>query len=144
MSENPEEARLKKIFEFIDQDKDGTLAKSDLEYCLTTYLNHTKKEATIKSEKIISNLDLNNTGLIEYSEFIMCTMSKQDILCEENLIEAFTALKSEETGLINHQSLQNIFGNNISLDRFFTDRDYYEEFPEINLKDKVPIIYIYI
>ena len=144
MGENPEEACLKKIFEFLDHDQDGILNRADLEFCLTTYLNHTITEAKIKTQKLILSIDFNNNEVIEYSQFLMGAMKKEYILTDANQEDAFRVLKSGKNGLINCKSLKNILGEEINYQKFFLDRGYYEESPCASHQKEVIYIYIYI
>lgn len=50
---------------------------------------HPKQEALKKVETVFSEVDFNNDGTINFSEFITVTIEKEKLLTEDNLKKAF-------------------------------------------------------
>lgn len=50
---------------------------------------HPQQEALKKVETVFSEVDFNNDGTINFSEFITVTIKKEKLLTEDNLKKAF-------------------------------------------------------
>ncbi len=50
---------------------------------------HPKQASLQKIESVFSEIDFNNDGTINFSEFITVTMEKEKLLTEDNLKRAF-------------------------------------------------------
>lgn len=80
--------KLKEVFQQFDKNGDGVLERNEL---LEGYmkLGKTKKQAARIVDRIMSQIDLNNNGTIDYSEFLMANLRHEDITSSEKLKEAF-------------------------------------------------------
>lgn len=80
--------KLKDIFRQFDKNGDGVLERDEL---LEGYmkLGKTKEQAKKIVDKIMREIDLNNNGTIDYSEFLMANLKYEDALSNEKLKEAF-------------------------------------------------------
>ncbi len=80
--------KLKQVFQQFDKNGDGVLERDEL---LAGYikLGKTKREALRIVDDILDKIDLNKNGNIDYSEFLMANLQKDDVTSQEKLKEAF-------------------------------------------------------
>ena len=60
---------------------------------------------------MIKSIDLDGNGVIDYNEFLTCTMNKEKILKNENLEICFKAFDSDNSGKISLDEISAIFNN---------------------------------
>lgn len=53
-----------------------------------------RENAESEVEKIFEKMDVENTGFLDYSEFIVATMNRQQLLSKENLEATFSTFDS--------------------------------------------------
>ena len=93
-------------FRKIDRNGDGKISKDEL---LQVYLmTKNIKEATNEAAKIMDQFDTNNSGFIDYSEFITACLKQEDIVNENNLMRAFKMFDADSSGKINIQELSEV------------------------------------
>jgi calcium-dependent protein kinase len=56
-------------------------------------------------------VDVNNSGFIDYSEFLMASAQKEALLSKNNLDNAFRVFDTDGSGKINAMELKEILGN---------------------------------
>lgn len=56
-------------------------------------------------DEIISKADFDNNGKISYSEFIVATVRKEELLEEQNLRTAFELFDSDHSGFISKREI---------------------------------------
>ena len=88
MNSKQNEEKLYAIFKDIDTDNDGTLTIQELKEGFGEYLGENIMFEN-ELERIIKNVDFNNNGKIEYSEFITACTNVSTMLSEKYLQEAF-------------------------------------------------------
>ena len=76
-----------KTFKDIDANGDGQLTKQELIQGYKKLFPHEDPEAEV--EKIMSSVDANNSGVLDYSEFVIATMNKKNMLSKQKLEKAF-------------------------------------------------------
>ena len=104
VGQNEEVQKLKEEFDKIDHNKDGVLSKDELVNCKfhfyfeNNFFNfnnlglskiYPKQEAIMKVDTVFSEVDFNNDGTINFSEFITVTLKKEKLLSEDMLKKAF-------------------------------------------------------
>ena len=57
-------------------------------------------------EKLMTSLDRDSNGVIDYSEFLTAAVSKQALLSQQNLEKAFKMIDSDGNGTISINELQ--------------------------------------
>lgn len=83
-----EKKKLNAIFMALDEDGDGTLTKEELlKGYIKLYGSHEKAIAEV--ETLMAIADVDNNGLIDYSEFLLATGNKKEMISEENVRQAF-------------------------------------------------------
>ncbi len=103
------EQSLRKLFSVFDADDDGQISKEEL---MNGYraLTLTKDIADREVEEVFQHVDLNNNGIIDYNEFLVANLKRQQISSEKNLREAFMFFDQKQKGYIDIDDLRRIFG----------------------------------
>ena len=91
-----DEAKIRKIFDTFDLNRDGQLTKEEIIAGYSKLYGDSKK-AKKQADQIMKNVDLNNNGLIDYNgtlfarslEFLVANLQQNNALNEENLRKAF-------------------------------------------------------
>ena len=99
-------AGLREAFLGFDKDGDGRLNKEEIEEAMnkhTGFSNHNIRE-------LIETVDLNNSGQIDYSEFLAATINWENELSKERLEAAFKAFDIDGSGTISADELKTILG----------------------------------
>lgn len=55
-------------------------------------------------------MDMDNNGTIDYNEFLTAAYNKEQLLCDENLVQAFKKIDSNNDGYITQKSIKKAFG----------------------------------
>lgn len=89
-SNNSEEEKkeILQVFQSLDLDGDGSLNKEELIEGYRRLLGK-NKEVEEKVEKVLSFLDTNNNGSLDYSEFLIGTIDQKQFLTDKRLRRGF-------------------------------------------------------
>ena len=99
-------ADLLKQFLLWDKNKDGVLNKQEI---IESYRNVYGTIDPDIVENIIKSIDLDGNGVIDYHEFLNCTMNREKILSKKNLKYAFNAFDKDGNGSISIDEIMAIF-----------------------------------
>lgn len=83
-----EKAELQQTFTALDKNADGKLSKEELIEGYTTIYGDPKLAAK-EVDQIMANVDVDHNGFIDYSEFLVASMNKKQLLSKANLQKAF-------------------------------------------------------
>ena len=101
-----ENKRLAENFKRLDKNGDGKLSFEEL---LEAYkLNMSGDIALEEVEKIMKQVDINNSGFIDYSEFLIASAKKEVLLSKNNLENAFLMFDTDSSGKINASELRDM------------------------------------
>ncbi len=80
--------KLRVEFAKLDTNGDGILQKEEL---ISAYVKLGKSPAAAKNivEDLMDNLDANNNGTIDFSEFLTANMNMEEAMADKQLMEAF-------------------------------------------------------
>lgn len=110
--------RLSEAFLKIDKNQDGKLSQSELLDALTNtsilvprkkglfgsrgfeILNMNRESVLEEAERIMKEVDTNESGFIDYYEFITACSAKEELLTKENINSAFRMLDEDKSGKI--------------------------------------------
>ncbi|CAD8171529.1 unnamed protein product [Paramecium pentaurelia] len=107
--QNQEISELKATFHALDKNHDGNLNKLELIAGYQDILKN-KELAEEKVNKILDDLDLNHSNLIDYSEFIMGAMKFEKLVSIERIKLAFRMLDTNGDGYISKEELEDSMG----------------------------------
>lgn len=104
---------LRRIFECIDRDFDGRINKSDVKHAFLEVFGRKLEDYQI--ELMMKNIDHDNSGFIEYEEFLRATISRDLIFNEENLKMGFNLFDIDCNGYISAEEINKTIGGGKSL-----------------------------
>ena len=103
-----ESKKLAENFKRLDKNGDGKLSKEELMEAYETSMGY---EAALEEvEKVMQQVDVNNSGYIDYSEFLMASSQKEVLLSKANLDNAFRTFDTDGSGKISAIELKELFG----------------------------------
>ncbi|CAD8181434.1 unnamed protein product [Paramecium pentaurelia] len=110
MTSQQEQDELVKTFQTLDQDKNGILSKDELIEGYTLVLKD--KDLAIKEvNKILQIVDLNQSGQVDFSEFLMAAMNQEKLVSLERVKAAFKIFDANDDGKISKEELENMIGS---------------------------------
>ena len=115
-----EKNELTSIFKSLDASGDGKITEQEL----VVYCNKIFGESLTAEEihNIMLRIDTDNSGYIDYSEFLAAAMDKKKLLSSERLDAAFQAFDRDSNGKITAQELKYLLESEIKLDITAYDR----------------------
>jgi calcium-dependent protein kinase len=111
LANKEENLKLSKIFTALDTDGDGRLSKEELLNEFLKTRNFEQAEAVVL--KVMKEVDINRSGFIDYSEFLMASMKIENLLCKNYLESAFKAFDYGGKGWISVCDLERVLGNEV-------------------------------
>ena len=107
-----EVANLKNMFMSIDKNGDGSLTIAEMMEGIQ------KSGIDIQSlgldlKEVLSNIDSNNSGVIDYTEFIAATLEKKKYMREDRLWSAFRVFDVDGNGTISKAELHKILNGGV-------------------------------
>eukprot|EP00347_Sterkiella_histriomuscorum_P016451 403353126 len=101
--------KFKDIFNCFDINGDGIITLDELKELLTQHLNLSKDRSNKEAYRILQNLDINQNGAVDFTEFVIAIVSTKDILTDDKLLNAFNMLDMDGNGRITKEDLQQVF-----------------------------------
>ena len=96
------------MFRELDKNGDGVISKDELIEAFSIDMD--LKAAELEVERIMKQVDVNNSGSIDYTEFTMACTEKSVLLSKENLDAAFRAFDTDGSGKISAEELKQVLG----------------------------------
>jgi calcium-dependent protein kinase len=93
-----ETQHLMQTFQALDIDKNGVLSKQEIVVGYKNIFGKAQNDREI--EEMIDKLDSNNSGVIDYSEFITATINKQTLLSKAKLEGTFKLFDQDGDGYL--------------------------------------------
>lgn len=111
-----EKENLSKIFKAIDKNGDGKLSKEEIMNGYGEFFGKTLNQEDV--ELLFDSVDIDKSGFIDYSEFVIASMNEKQLLTNEKLAAAFKMFDKDGSGLISAEEIKDVlgFGQNLSLD----------------------------
>ena len=106
-----ERSKLNDIFKAFDKNNDGELSREELIQGYTQMYGSYER-AVSEVTKILAKIDANNSGSIDYSEFMMATMDLSNLLTTEKLQAAFNMFDQDGSGSITIDEIIAVLGGN--------------------------------
>jgi len=103
-----EKEKLMQVFNALDKEGDGKLSKQGLVEGWAKLGGENISQEEI--DEIMKQIDVDNNGLINYSEFVMAATTKQTALSEEKIKQVFNYLDKDKKGYVDREDIKHIFG----------------------------------
>jgi calcium-dependent protein kinase len=110
---------MRKAFMEFDENGDGHLTKEELRKGLLKVMTPT--EAQNEVNRIMTLMDNDNNGYIEYEEFLRATLNKDSLLTDQNLQQAFSLFDKDNSGKISAVEIKKAFGGENDNDSIFEE-----------------------
>lgn len=107
-SSSSELGDLRKAFTNFDKEKNGTISFDEFRSSLFSFAN---SECQVR--EMFDAVDVDNTGVIHYTEFLAATIEAHGIIEEERLAEAFDRLDCDDSGFISLSDLRDLFAGEL-------------------------------
>ena len=90
---NQKNKELTQVFKALDKDGNGKISKGELvEYFSSEY---EQEKAEMIAKKILDNLDADENGCIDYTEFLAASIDRSELWSKENMKKAFAMMEKE-------------------------------------------------
>ena len=103
-----EKENLARIFKAIDKNGDGKLSKEEILDGYDQFFG--KNMDKVEIEKMFDSVDLDRSGFIDYSEFVVAAMNEKNLLTNEKLQSAFKMFDKDGSGFISSEEIKEILG----------------------------------
>jgi calcium-dependent protein kinase len=103
-----EKENLAKIFKAIDKNGDGKLSKEEILDGYDQFFGKNMDKTEI--EKMFEAVDIDQSGFIDYSEFVVAAMNEKNLLTNEKLQSAFRMFDKDGSGYISSDEIKEILG----------------------------------
>ena len=97
------------LFKNLDKDKDGTISKDELKAMMMKN-GMTEEEATANSDLILEKVDVDQSGALDYTEFLRAAVSRNKYLTRENIVKAFEMFDQDRSGSIEVEEIKHWLG----------------------------------
>jgi len=111
-----EKDNLAKVFREFDKNGDGKLSMDEIK---DGYLNHYGKVMSDDDvERMFAAVDTDNSGFIDYSEFVVAAMNEKNLVTNERLAAAFKMFDKDGSGIISSDEIKEVlgFGSDLTAD----------------------------
>eukprot|EP00578_Thalassiosira_sp_NH16_P021397 CAMPEP_0181101490 /NCGR_PEP_ID=MMETSP1071-20121207/13782_1 /TAXON_ID=35127 /ORGANISM="Thalassiosira sp., Strain NH16" /LENGTH=548 /DNA_ID=CAMNT_0023184345 /DNA_START=50 /DNA_END=1696 /DNA_ORIENTATION=+ len=99
---------MRKAFDKFDEKKDGVISMEEFKLALAEF-NYTDEELA----GMFSQMDVNNNGVILYTEFLAATLEMHGRVEEKRLAEAYDHIDDDDSGYISKENLIKLLGEDV-------------------------------
>jgi calcium-dependent protein kinase len=110
MATKEEKNKMLKIFQALDLNGDGQLSREELIHGYKQIMS--SKDAEAEVDIIMKAVDNNHSGTIEYTEFVMATVNKQNMLSKEKLDRIFHVIDKDGNGYLDIEEIKCVLNPN--------------------------------
>jgi len=106
--------KLRDVFTEFDKNGDGELDRDELIEGYQKLLG-SKEKAIKEVDEVLEKIDINKNGSIDFTEFLMTNLEKDDVISEEKLMSAFKLFDVDGNGSISVEEICAVlFGSTIT------------------------------
>jgi len=99
---------MAKVFKAFDKNGDGRLSMDEVKQ---GYLDHYGKVISDDEvEKMFKAVDADNSGFIDYTEFVVAAMNESELNSNEFLQAAFKMFDKDGSGMISAEEIKQVLG----------------------------------
>ena len=102
-----EKTRLYNIFKSLDKDGDGQLDRNELKESYSKNVSLFSSESEL--EEIFSKIDVNKTGQIDFSEFLLASLDYKKGIKEKELKQIFSLIDKDKSGTLEKSEIAEFF-----------------------------------
>ena len=100
--------KLNQEFRLLDQNGDGKISTDELLQAYLRVMDHGK--AMVEVDKVMKSIDSNESGFIDYSEFVTACLKADVIANKDNLVLAFKRFDADGNGKLTPDELKQLLG----------------------------------
>jgi calcium-dependent protein kinase len=105
---NEEQQKMRHMFEQMDKDFDGKLSRQEI---IEGFKEMEVDDPEGEADKIMANIDFDDNGSIEFTEWCTATMDKRKMLSKERLKAAFNIFDQNGNGSISFEEVKALIGH---------------------------------
>lgn len=117
MATKEEKADLLKAFKALDTNGDGQLDKNELRQAYDSYVGISEEEIN----KLMDKLDSDQSGVIDYSEFVAAAIDRRKLLTKQRIESCFKLFDKDKSGAISQSELKAMFGGTTASDEVWKE-----------------------
>lgn len=106
-----ERQSMLEVFKSFDTDNNGTLSRAELIIGFRRFIPVGVEDVEAEVNKVISEVDLDLSGAIDYTEFVTATINRKNLVSKERLQMCFDAFDIDGSGTISAVEVKNFLGN---------------------------------
>ena len=108
MISKEETARLQAVFKQLDENQDGKLQYEEVLKGYTVFFG--EDVAALEVKRLFELADIDHSGEIDFSEFILATVNRNSLMQEEKLRQAFRFYDKDGSGSISTDEIKSVLG----------------------------------
>jgi calcium-dependent protein kinase len=109
-----EKDSLARVFKAFDTNGDGKLSMEEVKVGYETHYGITMSDEEI--ERMFRSVDSDNSGFIDYSEFVVAAMNEKQLTSNDKLQAAFNMFDKDGSGVISSDEIKDVLGFGGNLD----------------------------
>mmetsp|Transcript_1182 Transcript_1182/g.2876 ORF Transcript_1182/g.2876 Transcript_1182/m.2876 type:complete len:471 (+) Transcript_1182:2525-3937(+) len=99
------------VFKSLDTNNDGTLSRQELVNGFRRFVPVGVEDVESEVSKVITQVDLDLSGAIDYTEFVTATINRKNLVSKERLKMCFDAFDIDGSGSISATEVKHFLGN---------------------------------
>lgn len=109
-----EKEKLSKLFKDIDKNGDGKLSKEEIIEGYDKYFGKILTQDDV--DAMFKSVDIDDSGFIDYSEFVLACMNEKNLLTNDKLEAAFKMFDKDGSGLITKDEIKEVLSVGAGID----------------------------